>query len=161
METVNEALSLSRRQAELKQSMKEAGGIRITEEQVGGLTSGSLPGLPLSPTAGGQKANCDGGNLLSRRACKDPRTHESRDLRLYRDRAAHLVARLKPNGAAEVRGPRLSSRLGDLRGSADTPTCSLIYQRVAWACREPQFWRLPWHPRRACVGSAPPRTTKY
>ena len=33
METVNEALSLLRRQAELEQSMKEAGGIRITEEQ--------------------------------------------------------------------------------------------------------------------------------
>jgi hypothetical protein len=128
---------------------------------VGGLTSGPLPGLPLYPTAGSQKANCDGGNLLSRRACKDPRTHESRDLRLYRDRGTHLVARLKSNGAAEVRGPRLSSRLGDLRGSADTPTCSLISQRVAWGCREPQFWRLPWHLRRACVGSAPPRTTKY
>ena len=46
MERVNEALSLLRRQAELEQSMKEVGGIRITEEQVGGLTSGSLPGLP-------------------------------------------------------------------------------------------------------------------
>jgi hypothetical protein len=46
VETVHEALSLLRRQAELEQSMKEAGGIRITEEQVGGLTSGSLPGLP-------------------------------------------------------------------------------------------------------------------
>jgi hypothetical protein len=45
VETVHEALSLLRRQAELEQSMKEAGGIRITEEQVGGLTSGSLPGL--------------------------------------------------------------------------------------------------------------------
>jgi hypothetical protein len=33
VETVNEALSLLRRQAELEQSMKEAGGIRITEEQ--------------------------------------------------------------------------------------------------------------------------------
>jgi hypothetical protein len=33
VEKVNEALSLLRRQAELKQSMKEAGGIRITEEQ--------------------------------------------------------------------------------------------------------------------------------
>lgn len=33
METVNEALGLLRRQAELEQSMKEAGGIRITEEQ--------------------------------------------------------------------------------------------------------------------------------
>jgi hypothetical protein len=32
---------------------------------VGGLTSGPLPGLPLYPTAGSQKANCDGGNLLS------------------------------------------------------------------------------------------------
>jgi hypothetical protein len=33
VETVNEALSLLRRQAGLEQSMKEAGGIRITEEQ--------------------------------------------------------------------------------------------------------------------------------
>jgi len=33
METVNEALGLLRRQAELEQSMKESGGIRITEEQ--------------------------------------------------------------------------------------------------------------------------------
>ena len=33
METVNESLSLLRRQAELEQLMKEAGGIRITEEQ--------------------------------------------------------------------------------------------------------------------------------
>lgn len=33
METVDEALSLLRRQAELEQSMKEGGGIRITEEQ--------------------------------------------------------------------------------------------------------------------------------
>ena len=115
---------------------------------------------PLSPTAGSQKANCDGGNLLSRSL---QRSKNSRfpDLRLYRDRAAHLVAGLKSNGAAEVRGPSLSSRLGDLRGSADTPTCSLISQRVAWGCREPQLWRLPWHLRRACVGSAPPRTTKY
>jgi hypothetical protein len=33
METVNEALGLLRRQAELEQSMKAMGGIRITEEQ--------------------------------------------------------------------------------------------------------------------------------
>jgi hypothetical protein len=33
METVNEALGLLRRQAELEQSMKGSGGIRITEEQ--------------------------------------------------------------------------------------------------------------------------------
>jgi len=33
METVNEALGLLRRQAELEQSLKESGGIRITEEQ--------------------------------------------------------------------------------------------------------------------------------
>ena len=33
METVNEALGLLRRQAEIEQSMKESGGIRIAEEQ--------------------------------------------------------------------------------------------------------------------------------
>jgi hypothetical protein len=33
METVNEALGLLRRQAELEAAMKQAGGIRLTEEQ--------------------------------------------------------------------------------------------------------------------------------
>jgi hypothetical protein len=33
METINEALGLLRRQAELETAMKQTGGIRITEEQ--------------------------------------------------------------------------------------------------------------------------------
>jgi hypothetical protein len=33
MQTVNEALTLLKRQAELETAMKQAGGIRITEEQ--------------------------------------------------------------------------------------------------------------------------------
>jgi len=46
MQTVDEALNLLKRQAELEAAMKHPGGIRITEEQE--LTS-SDAGSPISP----------------------------------------------------------------------------------------------------------------
>jgi len=66
METVNEALGLLRRQAELEAAMKQAGGIRLTEEQELLLLQRRLVSYPQATQAVMQAAQCSTGirNIL-------------------------------------------------------------------------------------------------